>query len=87
VAQNRAFHTTIAVLSGNPLISLTVQALFDLLKRLRPDFVQRDRFIRETFKRHKAIIEALRQKDMSLCEELMANDVEHTRKLRNLEPK
>jgi DNA-binding FadR family transcriptional regulator len=87
VAQNMAFHTTIAQLSENPLISLMVQALFDLLKRLRPDFVQKERFIRETFKRHKAIIEALRQKNVSLCEELIAFDVEHTRKLRNLERK
>jgi GntR family transcriptional repressor for pyruvate dehydrogenase complex len=87
VAQNMAFHVTIAELSGNPLISLMIQALFDLLKRLRPDFVQRDKFIKGTFKRHKAIIEALRQKDASLCEELMAGDVEHTRKLRNLEEK
>jgi GntR family transcriptional regulator, transcriptional repressor for pyruvate dehydrogenase complex len=85
VAQNMAFHTTIAELSGNPLISLMVQALFDLLKRLRPDFVQRDKFIKGTFKRHEAIIEALRRKDAALCEELMAADVEHTRKLRNLE--
>jgi DNA-binding GntR family transcriptional regulator len=57
------------------------------LKRLRPDFVQKERFIRDTFKRHKAIIAALRQKDGSLCEELIAFDVEHTRKLRNLERK
>jgi DNA-binding GntR family transcriptional regulator len=82
-----AFHTTIAQLSGNPLISLMVQALFDLLKRLRPDFVQREKFMRETFGRHKAIIEALSRKDVPLCEELMALDVEHTRKLRNLSPK
>jgi GntR family transcriptional repressor for pyruvate dehydrogenase complex len=87
VAQNMVFHTTIAQLSENPLISLMVQALFDLLKRLRPDFVQKEKFIRDTFKRHKAIIEALRQKDVSLCEELIAFDVEHTRKLRNLERK
>jgi GntR family transcriptional repressor for pyruvate dehydrogenase complex len=87
VAQNMAFHMTIAELSGNPLISLMIQALFDLLKRLRPDFVQRNRFMRETFKRHEAIIEALRRKDASLCEELMAVDVEHTRKLRHLEEK
>jgi DNA-binding FadR family transcriptional regulator len=87
VAQNRAFHTTIAALSGNPLLSLLVQALFDLLKRLRPDFVQREKFMRDTHKRHKAIVEALRQKNASLCEELMALDVEYTRKLRNLAPK
>lgn len=87
VTQNMVFHTTIAQISGNPLISLMVQALFDLLKRLRPDFVQRERFMRETFKRHKAIVEALRRKDMPLCEELMALDVEHTKKLRNLTPK
>jgi GntR family transcriptional regulator, transcriptional repressor for pyruvate dehydrogenase complex len=87
VAQNRAFHTTIAALSGNPLITLIVQALFDLLKRLRPDFVQKERFMRKTFKRHKDIIDALREKDIPRCEALMGMDVEHTRKLRNLVPK
>ena len=30
------------------------------------------------------IIEALRERNVALCEELMADDVEHTRKLRNL---
>jgi GntR family transcriptional repressor for pyruvate dehydrogenase complex len=87
VAQNMAFHTTLADLSENPLLSLMVRALFDLLKRLRPEFVQRDRFIKETYKRHKGIIEAITQKDISLCADLLASDVDYTRNLRNLEPK
>jgi len=82
-----AFHTTLADLSENPLLSLMVRALFDLLKRLRPEFVQRDRFMKETYKRHKGIIEAIRQKDISLCVDLLASDVDYTRKLKNLEPK
>jgi GntR family transcriptional repressor for pyruvate dehydrogenase complex len=87
VAQNMAFHTTLADLSENPLLSLMVRALFDLLKRLRPEFVQRDRFMKETYKRHKGIIEAIRQQDISLCVDLLASDVDYTRKLRNLHPK
>jgi GntR family transcriptional regulator, transcriptional repressor for pyruvate dehydrogenase complex len=87
VAQNLAFHTTLAELSENPLLSLIVRALFDLLKRLRPEFVQRDRFMKETYKRHKGIIEAIRQQDISLCVDLLASDVDYTRKLRNLHPK
>jgi GntR family transcriptional regulator, transcriptional repressor for pyruvate dehydrogenase complex len=87
VAQNVAFHTTLAELSENPLLSLIVRALFDLLKRLRPEFVQRDRFMKATYKRHKGIIEAIRQRDISLCVDLLASDVDHTKKLRNLQPK
>jgi GntR family transcriptional regulator, transcriptional repressor for pyruvate dehydrogenase complex len=83
VTQNAAFHKEIANLSGNPLMTLIVQALFDLLKRIRPDFVQTEQFIKDTYKRHEAIIQAMREKDIPSCEQLMAADVEQTRKLRH----
>lgn len=83
VSGNAAFHREIAVISDNPLMLLIVQALFDLLKRLRPDFAQTARFMKHTYERHAAIIQALRAKDVSLCEELMARDVEQTRNLRH----
>ncbi|MFH1125283.1 MAG: hypothetical protein V1758_16630 [Pseudomonadota bacterium] len=57
--------------------------LFDLLKRLRPDFSQTTKFMKEPYKRHTAIIQTLREKDIPLSEELMAADVKQTRKLRH----
>jgi DNA-binding FadR family transcriptional regulator len=84
MTQNAAFHKEIARLSGNPLMILIVQALFELLKRVHPEFPQTAKFMSDTHKRHVAIIEALRQKDIPLCEKLMAIDVEQTRELRGV---
>lgn len=84
VALHSEFHKEIAHFSSNPLLNLFVEALFELLSRLRPDPSSYDRkFIMETYKRHKAIIEALSQKDVALSEALMIADVEHTKRLRN----
>ncbi len=78
-----AFHIRIAELSRNPLITLMVQSVFELLNRLRPDTFQSERFIRDTYKRHEAIVEAMKKKDIHLCEQLMAADTEATKRLRN----
>ena len=84
VALHSEFHKEIAHFSDNPLLNLFVEALFELLSRLRPNPSFYDRkFIMETYERHRAIIEALSQKDVALCEALMIADVEHTKRLRN----
>ena len=82
VALHSEFHKEIARFSENPLMNLFVEALFELLSRLRPDPSLYDRrFILGTYERHKAIIEALGRKDVALCEALMIADVEHTKRL------
>jgi len=82
VALHSEFHKEIARFSENPLMNLFVEALFELLSRLRPDPSFYDRkFILGTYERHKAIIEALGRKDVALCEALMIADVEHTKRL------
>jgi DNA-binding GntR family transcriptional regulator len=57
--------------------------VFELLDRLRPDTSQSPQFIRGTYLRHEAILDAMKQKNTPLCEELMALDAEYTKKLKN----
>jgi GntR family transcriptional repressor for pyruvate dehydrogenase complex len=78
-----SFHIHMAELSRNPLIQLMVQSVFELLDRLRPDTSQSPQFIRGTYLRHEAILDAMKQKNTPLCEELMALDAEYTKKLKN----
>jgi GntR family transcriptional repressor for pyruvate dehydrogenase complex len=84
---NMAFHLAIADLSGNPLIKLIVHSLLDLLNRVRPRASQSLKFIKDTYKRHEAIIEAMKVKNIELCEKLMAVDTEYTKRLRDAERK
>ena len=78
-----SFHIQMAELSRNPLIKLMVQSVFELLDRLRPDTSQPAQFIRGTYMRHEAILDAMKEKNIPLCEELMALDAEHTKRLKN----
>ncbi len=78
---NGAFHVAVAEIAGNPLLTLMVQSLIDLLNVVYPTPSQSGEFIRNTYQRHLAIIEAMEQKDSVRCEELMAIDTEHTAKL------
>lgn len=79
---NAAFHVAVAEISGNPLITLLVQALMDLLDQVAPLSMQSSSFMRATYERHRAIIEALRRRDGRRAERLMAVDTEFTAKLR-----
>lgn len=80
---NMAFHMGIAEISGNPLITIMVQSLIELLNTLYPQSIQTSAFIKDTYKRHEAIINAMKDKDAGLCEELMVIDTENTKKLRS----
>lgn len=79
---NAAFHVAIAEISGNPLVTLLVQSLMDLLDQVVPVSMQSPAFMRATHDRHQALIEALRRRDVRLAERLMAADTEFTAKLR-----
>lgn len=80
---NMAFHLGIAEISGNPLITIMIQSLIELLNTLYPQSMQTSAFITDTYRRHEAIINAMKDKDVRLCEELMVIDTEHTKKLRS----
>lgn len=78
---NGAFHLAIAEIAGNPLLTLMVQSIVDLLNVVYPKPSQSGEFIKNTYRRHLDIIEAMEKKDTARCEELMAIDTEHTAKL------
>ena len=78
---NLAFHLAIADISGNPLIKMMVQSLIELLNTLYPQSRQSSEYIRNTYHRHEAIIQALKERDGEQCEKLMAVDTEYTKKL------
>ena len=78
---NAAFHIAIADISGNPLIRLMVHSLLDLLDAIYPASGQSDKYVRNTYERHKEIIGAMQKKALSRCESLMASDTEQTASL------
>ena len=82
--RHASFHIIVAELSRNPLVRLMVQSIFELLNRLRPDTFLSEKFITDTYKRHEAILGAMKKKDIRQCEELMAIDAEYTSRLRRI---
>lgn len=81
---NTAFHIAIVDLSGNPLLKLIAQSLFELLNQLLPESTQTSKYFKDTYDRHEAILEAMEKKDLEQCERLMAIDTEYTKKLRGI---
>lgn len=80
-ATNMAFHVALAEIAGNPLSTLVVRSLFDLLDALRPRSLQTDAYVHETYRYHREIIAALAQGDADRCAEAVARDVERTARL------
>jgi GntR family transcriptional repressor for pyruvate dehydrogenase complex len=78
---NTAFHVAIAEIAGNPLLKLMVQSLLDLLGVVFPHAGQSKEFMRHTYERHVAILDAMARRDITRCEELMALDAGHTANL------
>ena len=79
---NSTFHLAIGEIAGNPLMSLMLQSILELLDVVLPKPVQSEEYIRNTYERHRAIIEAMAHKDAARCAELIAFDTEHTVKLK-----
>ncbi|MBW1723124.1 MAG: FadR family transcriptional regulator [Deltaproteobacteria bacterium] len=84
---NTSFHVALADISGNPLAKSIIWSIFELLETLwdthHPGKNQDPDFIRQTHARHGRIIEALKARDLPLCEELISRDAEVTRELRS----
>jgi GntR family transcriptional regulator, transcriptional repressor for pyruvate dehydrogenase complex len=80
---NIAFHITIAEMSGNPLIQLIIQSIMDLLSVLyvKGDKLGDQSFMKDTYQRHKTIIEAMEFGDETRCEQCMALDTNATGQL------
>jgi DNA-binding FadR family transcriptional regulator len=79
---NAAFHAAVADLSGNPLLTLLVQSLLDLLGTVLPEPRQAPAFARDTVERHEAIVEAMARRDVARAADLMAADIAATERLR-----
>lgn len=78
---NMAFHVGVSEVAGNPLNTLVVRSLFELLDVMRPRSVQAEAYVRETHQYHRQIISALARGDAEGCAEAMARDVERTGRL------
>jgi GntR family transcriptional regulator, transcriptional repressor for pyruvate dehydrogenase complex len=76
---HRAFHLAIAQISGNPLLTLIVHSLQLLVDTLCPASGRGE--IRNMYKRHEAIIQALESRDTALCESLMTLETRVTKQL------
>jgi GntR family transcriptional repressor for pyruvate dehydrogenase complex len=83
--KNMAFHLSIAEISGNSLMTMMVQSLIETLDKIletrTPRRFQDPNFAEATYKRHQKIIDAMREKNFALCEELIAKDAEFTKKI------
>lgn len=77
---NIAFHIAIAEMSGNPLIQLIIQSIMDLLGVLyiKGDQIGSQKFMKDTYQRHEAIIEAMEARDEVRSEQCMALDTDAT---------
>jgi len=79
---NSAFHIAVGDIAGNPLLSLMLKSILDLLDVVLPKSAQSERYIQDTYRRHELIIEAMERKDAARCVELIAVDTEHTTRLK-----
>lgn len=80
-ATNKAFHVALAEIAGNPLSTLVVRSLLELLDVVRPQSLQTDEYVHETYRYHREIIAALAKGDGDRCAELVARDVARTARL------
>ena len=78
------FHLKIAEITGNPFIKLLVGALLSTLKVIFPEPCQIESFVKNFYKRHLGLIDALQSKDIHWCKKLIMEDVSYTEKLQNL---
>jgi len=84
---NADFHIKLAEISGNPLLKLITQAIFEIINQLLPDSTRTPHFIRYAYEKHKAIIEAIKKKDLKLCEQTISKDIDHMKRLKGFKLK
>ena len=77
--KNVDFHRLLAVSSNNPVLSLTLDYVFDFLVQTERELMIPDvKFSIDTVKEHRSILEFLKQKDGEKCEREM---IEHLKDL------
>ena len=83
---NLEFHVAVAEMGGNPLNTLMVGALLNMLNALFPDDLQSDEFVKATHDNHSAIIAALERQDSALAESVMIKDAVLSKELKVIPP-
>jgi len=78
---NTRFHLTLSELSGNPLLTMILRSLLDLMAERDFQNVAGPRFRMKAHKVHLEILEAMRQKDWDLAEQLLVKNIHQTNEL------
>jgi DNA-binding FadR family transcriptional regulator len=86
IETHMAFHVAIAKFSANPLIEMVIQSLGRLLNTIldtyNPQRSQPQEFYESACESHEKIIDAMKEKNLELCQQLMAEDTEFTKRLK-----
>ena len=83
---NARFHLTLSEFSGNPLLTMMLRSLLDLMAERDFQSVAGSRFRMKAHKVHVQIVEAMRQKDWNLAEQLLAKNIDQTKELHPKRP-
>jgi GntR family transcriptional repressor for pyruvate dehydrogenase complex len=83
---NARFHLTLSELSGNPLLTMMLRSLLDLMAEKDFQSVAGSRFRIKAHKVHVQIVAAIRQKDWDLAEHLLAKNIDQTKELHPKRP-
>jgi GntR family transcriptional repressor for pyruvate dehydrogenase complex len=79
---NSRFHVALAELSGNHLLTMMLQSLMKLMEDMGFNSSEPFTSRRVAHASHAAIVEALRLKDLRLCEERLASNIALSKELR-----
>ena len=78
---NSAFHLALSELSGNPLMTVMLHSLLDLMAEMRFRNPKGASFRKAVCKAHQDIVDAMREKDWDRCELLLAANIDQSREL------
>ncbi len=79
---NSRFHVALAELSGNHLITMMLQSLMKLMEDMGFNSSEPFTSRKVAHASHAAIVEALRRKDLPVCEERLASNIELSKEMR-----
>jgi GntR family transcriptional regulator, transcriptional repressor for pyruvate dehydrogenase complex len=78
---NSRFHLILSELAGNPLLTMMLHSLLDLMAERSFGNPVGPRFRKEVHKVHTEIVEAMRQNDWDQAEQLLAKNIDQTNEL------
>jgi GntR family transcriptional regulator, transcriptional repressor for pyruvate dehydrogenase complex len=78
---NTAFHLALLEFCGNPLMTVILRSLLDLMAEMRFFNPGGAMLLKSVHRAHQKIIDAIREKDWAQCEQLLAANIEQSRDL------